>query len=182
MIRPFASSDAEALVRVYRDAVRTIAPQEYTAEQVSAWALFPDDLDDFRIRMGRGVTLVAEEAGHVVAFGQLEPNDHLDFLYCCGDASRKGIGSAIYRVLEADALAKGVLKIHTEASRISRPFFEKHGYLVAEVEHVIRFGVEFERFRMTKKIQANQTLLPTPTSITDRSDARSAPDAVATDL
>jgi len=81
----------------------------------------------------------------------------LDFLYCCGDASRKGIGSAIYRVLEADALAKGVLKIHTEASRISRPFFEKHGYLVAEVEHVIRFGVEFERFRMTKKIQANQT-------------------------
>jgi len=157
MIRPFASSDAEALARVYRDAVRTIAPQAYTAEQVSAWALFPDDLDDFRIRMGRGVTLVAEEASHVVAFGQLEPDDHLDFLYCCGDTSRKGIGSAIYRFLEAHALAKGVLEIHTEASRISRPFFEKHGYLVAEVEHVIRFGVEFERFRMTKKIQANQT-------------------------
>ena len=156
MIRPFVSSDVEALARVYRDAVRTIAPQAYTAEQVSAWALFPDDIDDFSMRMGRGVTLVAEEAGHIVAFGQFEPDDHLDFLYCCGDASRKGIGSAIYRVLEAHAMTKGVLEIHTEASRISRPFFEKHGYLVVEVEHVIRFDVEFERFRMTKNIPANQ--------------------------
>jgi len=158
MIRPFVSSDVEALARVYRNAVRTIAPQAYTAEQVSAWALFPDDLEEFRIRMGRGVTLVAEEAGHIVAFGQLEPDDHLDFLYCCGDASRKGVGSAIYRALETHAMAKGVKEIHTDASRISRPFFEKHGYFLVEIEHVIRFDVEFERFRMTKKIRANQAL------------------------
>ena len=55
-------------------------------------------------------------------------------------------------------MAKGVTEIHTEASRISRPFFEKHGYFLVEIEHVIRFDVEFERFRMTKKIRANQAL------------------------
>ena len=158
MIRSFATADAEAIAKVYRDAVRTIAPQAYNAEQVSAWALFPADLDAFTIRLGRGVTLVAEEAGQIIAFGQLEPDDHLDFLYCCGHASRKGVGSAIYRALEAHAMAKGVMEIHTEASRISRPFFEKHGYLLVEIEHVVRFDVEFERFRMTKKIQANQAL------------------------
>src|ERR1051326_2721506 len=134
MLRPFVLKDTESIADVYRDAVRTIGPQAYTREQVEAWAIYPDDMDEFRVRLARGLTLVAEEDGHVVAFGQLEPNDHLAFLYCRGQASRKGLGSQIYRELEAHAFTTGVEEIHTEASRISRPFFEKHGYIVREIE------------------------------------------------
>ena len=151
MIRSFITRDAEVLAEVYRDAVRVIGPQAYTPEQVAAWARYPDDLEEFRSRMSRGLTLVAEERDRVVAFGQIEPDDRLAFLYCRGCVSRKGIGSQLYRALEAHAFAKGVSGIHTEASRISRPFFEKHGYAVLEIEHVVRYGVEFERFRMSKK-------------------------------
>jgi Sortase and related acyltransferases len=148
IIREFLASDAEGLAAVYRDAVRGIGPQAYTAEQVAAWALYPDDMDEFRVRMSRGLTLVAEVEGRVVAFGQLEPEDHLAFLYCSTDYARRGIGAEIYARL--GARERGVAAIHTEASRISRPFFAKHGYELIEVEHVVRFGVEFERFRMRK--------------------------------
>jgi putative acetyltransferase len=178
VIRRFIKEEAEALAEVYRDAVRTIAPQSYTREQVAAWALYPEDLEEFRSRLACGLTLVAEDAGRVVAFGQLQPDDHLAFLYCCGSASRKGLGSEIYRALEAHAFSNGVIEIHTEASRISRPFFEKHGYSTSTVEHVVRFGVEFERFRMSKK-RASQPLEPTgstssrqaPLAVTPRADA-----------
>jgi len=61
------------------------------------------------------------------------------------DYARRGIGAAIYARLEARARERGGAAIHTEASRISRPFFAKHGYELIEVEHVVRFGVEFER-------------------------------------
>jgi len=155
-LRSFNPEDAETLAGIYRDAVRTTASQAYTEQQVYVWALYPDVIDEFRARLSRGLTLVAEVAGCVVAFGQLEPDDHLAFIYCSGRHCRKGIGSAIYRALEAVALQKGIVQIHTEASRISRPFFEKHGYEVREVERAIRLGIEFERFRMIKAITLNK--------------------------
>jgi putative acetyltransferase len=151
ILRSFVASDAEALAEVYRDAVRGIGPQAYTAEQVAAWASYPDDLAEFRDRMSCGLTLVAEEASRVIAFGQLEPTDHLAFLYCSAARARRGVGSAIYSALEAHAFSRGVSEIRTEASTISRPFFEKQGYAVIAIEHVSRFGLEFERFRMRKK-------------------------------
>jgi putative acetyltransferase len=174
MLRSFNPEDAEALADVYRDAVRTIGPQAYTEQQVSMWALYPDDIDEFRARLSRGLTLVAEEKGLVVAFGQLEPDDHLAFLYCSGSHCRRGIGSTIHRELEAHAFQKGVVRIHTEASRISRPFFAKHGYEVMEVEKAVRFGVEFERFRMTKTNQANKAPEPTTTAVTIRAPSSTA--------
>lgn len=151
ILRAYTPSDAEALAEIYRDAVRGIGPQAYTEEQVTMWALYPDDLEEFRVRMSRGLTLVAEERGKAVAFGQLEPNDHLAFIYCSTAYSRRGIASVIYSALEAHAFERGVTLIHTEASRISRPFFEKRGFATVEVERVLRFGVEFERFRMQKR-------------------------------
>ena len=160
MLRLFTPQDAEALAGVYRDAVRTIGPQAYTQQQVDAWAIYPEDIEDFRLRMSCGLTLVAEEKGRIVAFGQLEPDDHLAYLYCLGSYSRQGVGSEIYRTLEAHAFQKGIVEIHTEASRISRPFFAKHGYLLSEVETVIRFGIEFERFRMTKRQSTNPMAEP----------------------
>lgn len=150
-IRKFSPSDAEPLADVYRDAVRGIGPQAYTSEQIVAWALYPDDMAEFSERLSRGVTLVAEDDAGPIAFGQLEPEDHLAFLYCATAYSRRGVASSIYSELEAHAFSRGVLEIHTEASRISRPFFEKNGYIVVEVEHVVRFGIEFERFRMRKR-------------------------------
>lgn len=150
-LRPFSLDDVEALAGVYRDSVRGIGPDAYTSEQVAMWASYPDDMQEFRNRMSKGRTLVAVEDGDPIAFGQLYPDDHLALLYCATARARLGIGSIIYSALEAHAFGKGIDEIRTEASRISRPFFEKHGYVLIEVEHTIRSGVEFERFRMRKR-------------------------------
>ena len=174
MLRSFNPEDVEALADVYRDVVRTIGLQVYIEQQVSMWALYPDDIDEFRARLSRGLTLVAEEKGRVVAFGQLEPDEHLAFLYCSGSHCRRGIGSAIYRELEVHAFQNGVVRIHTEASRISRPFFSKHGFEGIEVEASVRFGVEFERFRMAKQNPANKAPEPTTTAVTIRAPSSTA--------
>ncbi|MGF1678853.1 MAG: GNAT family N-acetyltransferase [Candidatus Methylacidiphilales bacterium] len=151
MLRNYTPHDAERLAAVYRDAVRSIGPQAYSPHQVEVWAAYPEDIEEFRGRLSRGHTLVAEIDGEVVAFGQIEPSDHIAFLYCVGRESRKGICSEILHVLEQYAHSHGVSELDTDASRISRPFFEKHGFCVIEVEHVVRLGVNFERFRMKKK-------------------------------
>ncbi len=151
-LRPYDRPDAEALAQVYRDAANIIGRQAYDADQVRVWALYPDDIEEFRSRLARGLTLVALADNATVAFGQLEPDDHIAFIYCASAYARRGIASAIYDRLEAHALTRGVTILTTDASRISRPFFEEKGFKVIEIEHAIRLGVPFERFRMSKPI------------------------------
>lgn len=152
VIRPYEKSDAEALAWVYRDAAQTIGRDAYNEEQVRVWALYPDEIEEFRARLARGMTLVAEVDHVPVAFGQLEPVDHVAFLYCASAHARRGIGSALYDRMEQQARAGGVTLLTTDASRISRPLFQKKGFVVSEVERALRLGVEFERFKMTKQL------------------------------
>jgi putative acetyltransferase len=149
-LRPFEPADAVRLADVYRDAVRSVAPKLYTPEQVAAWASWPDDLAAFRDKIAAGTTLVAAEGGDILAFGQLEPDDHLSLLYCRGAHCRRGIATALCDSLEAIAWARGVTAIRTEASWISRPFFERRGYRLIEIENLLFGGVAFDRSRMSK--------------------------------
>jgi putative acetyltransferase len=153
ILREFSDGDVEAVTRVFRDAVLMTGAQGYSSTQVDAWARAADDQREFAARLSQGVTLVAEEGGNVVAFGQLDPIDHLAMIYCLSAQGRRGVSSTIYAELERRARVQGVKAIHTEASKISRHFFEKHGYRVVEVEQVVRFGSEFERFRMQKPLE-----------------------------
>ncbi len=149
-LRPYKSEDAATLAEVMRDAIQGSGSSGYTPAQLNVWSRYPEDLEEFREKLSRGVTLVAESAGQPVAFGQLDPSDHVEFLYCRTAYARRGIASIIYRELEAHALAAGALWIQTEASRVSRLFFEKFEYKVDARESVERYGEVLERFRMLR--------------------------------
>lgn len=152
IIRPFVPEDAAPLADTLRDSIRGLASAAYTPGQVEAWASYPEDLEEFRARLSGGVTAVAEDGGSIIAFGQLDPLDHVKFLYCRTARARQGIASAIYRTLETRARASGFAVITTDASRVSRPFFEKFGYRIEAAEHVEWCGEILERFRMTKDL------------------------------
>jgi putative acetyltransferase len=151
-IRAYVDDDFDAVAEVYRNAVETLARSAYTDEQVRMWASYPDDGDDFRMRLGRGGVVVAKVEREIAAFGQLEPDDHVAFLYCKGAFARRGLATEIYFRMEARARLASVPVLRTEASRVSRGFFEGKDFAVDEVENSVRGGVTFERFKMTKRL------------------------------
>ena len=153
-LRPFQLSDTDAVVKVYRDAIRRIGPAKYSPEEVEAWARHPEDVHEFGMRLTRGYTLVAEEDSQIYAFGQLEPRDCFAFLYTAGGAKTKCLGAVIYNVIEDYAYSDGVIDLYAEASRISRPFCERRGYTVYDIVHQNHFGIEFEWYRMKKTREA----------------------------
>lgn len=155
-IRRYRPKDAEALVAVFRSAVRGTGSTVYGPEQVNAWANFPPDLEAFRAALARGLTLVAEVGGTVAAFGQVYPEDHVEYLYTAAKYNRSGLGGALYARLEEEARTHRVRRLTTKASLISRPFFEKAGFRVTKEEAVERGGVTFRRFRMEKRLAPSQ--------------------------
>lgn len=152
LIRPYHPQNLPAVAAVYRDAVLSIGPQQYTPEQVKVWASFANDTDALARHLADGLTLVAIVHKQLVAFGQLHPADHLSLLYTSKRHARKGIATAIYQQLEDHARTSNVSHVDTQASRISRPFFETKGYELVETETVMRENISFERFKMRKQL------------------------------
>ncbi len=99
-IRPYRLSDAEPLASLYRQSVRGLGP-----EQVAAWSAQPEDIEAFRALLAEGVTLVSTVDGQPVAFGQLNPPDHIAFVYTLPDHIRQGHAARIYGELEVQAVA-----------------------------------------------------------------------------
>ncbi|MGB7439974.1 MAG: GNAT family N-acetyltransferase [Coleofasciculaceae cyanobacterium] len=152
LLRKYQPSDAESLVTVFRDAVVKIGSTAYDARQTAVWASFPEDIEEFRQLLSLGLTVVAVQDSRLVAFGQLNPPDHIAYLYTASDAARLGCATEIYKRLEARAIEQGSQSLDTEASRISKYFFLKMGFQIVEREIVTRKGVQFERFKMEKVI------------------------------
>lgn len=129
-LRRYGSSDALGTWDVYRAAVRVTAAKDYTVEQVSAWA--PDDIDlgAWSVRRASAHTLVAEEAGRILGFGDLTDDGLLDMLFVHPDAANRGVARLLVTEVVNIARNLGITTITTHASRTARPAFERFGFVV----------------------------------------------------
>lgn len=157
-IRRYKPEDAEGISGLYEKSVREIAIELYTPEEVEVWASYADEIEEIRHRLAEGLTLVAESGNTQVAFGQLKPVNHIAFLYTIKEYSRMGIATEIYKRLEDHALAKGAQYLTTDASRISKPLFERLGFQLECPVIEKRKGVELECFKMKKELGANKAV------------------------
>jgi putative acetyltransferase len=149
-IRLFEARDAEQIARLFHETVREVNICDYSSNQVRAWA--PDDLH-FRNWVevcSNRFTYVADDAGAIAGFGELEPNGHIDCFYCHKNYQRCGVGRQIYRAIEAKAVELSVSRLFTEASITAKPFFQHMGFSVVKEQRVTRRGETFINFAMEK--------------------------------
>ena len=155
LLRPFASSDLPQLLSVYGTAVRSQCGPYYAPEQVQAWAEHGQPGGELAATISRGWTLVnpvAASDSRIAAFAVLDPSDRLALLYCDGRWSRQGRGAALVQALECEARQRGVQRLRTEASQLSRPLLQRLGWQIEANETVPYAGVLFERWRMIKTL------------------------------
>jgi putative acetyltransferase len=151
-LRGYRPADAEALAALFRASARVLGAQAYSPAHVDVWARYPEDLEEFRARLAQGATLVALDGETPIGFGQLNPADYVNFLYVAPTHARRGVAQTIYDALEAQARKLGTATLRAAASRLSKPFFEKNGWAVVEIEQAPRYDVVFERYLMEKPL------------------------------
>lgn len=149
-IRPYREGDAEALARVFREAIRVTAAAHYNAEQLRAWSAAADD-PAFPAELARGQTMVAEWQQEIAGFAQMV-DDHLTLIYVHPDTARLGIATLLYQHLEDEARIQGRERLVTEASQVARDFFLFLGFQPDAEETVQRQGVTLTRWRMHKPL------------------------------
>lgn len=129
-IRLFCKGDAEALAALTLAAIHAIGQRAYAPDQVAAWATRHPGPQRFVASAVKGDTILVavDEADEPLAYALLEPDGHLDMLYCHPDHAGRGLAGQLLAQAEKRAKAAGVACLYTEASALARPVFERSGY------------------------------------------------------
>ena len=89
-----------------------------------------------------------------MAFVDLEPDGHIDRLFCAPEAVGLGIASRLYEAVEAAARERGIRRLFTEASELARRFFEQKCFIVVERQDMVLRGVPIHNYRMAKNLSS----------------------------
>lgn len=151
-IRVYREGDAPALAQLFYDSVRQAAVSDYTQAQIEAWAPRVQDPARFATKAadGRLFLVAVNDGGAPIAFGDLEPDGHIDYLYCRPDFVGKGVAAALYDRLEAHARANAIPRLYVEASELARRLLLRKGFAVVTRRDFPVNGVMIHNYAMEK--------------------------------
>lgn len=149
-IRRASPRDFDALGAVFHLAVREGA-SAYTPAQREAWSPAPKAGDAWAGKLGtQAVWMAQAEDGAALGFLTLRPDGYIDLAYIHPGAQGQGLFRRLYDPLEAEALARALPRLWTDASLHAKGPFEAMGFTVTLPETVMRNGAAFKRFQMEK--------------------------------
>ena len=151
-VRLFQPEDTEQIARLFYDTVRNINIRDYSPARVMAWS--PEDLywRNWLELCSTRFTYVAVDNQKILGFGELEANGHIDCFYIHYQYQRRGVGSSIYKAIEAKAKELNSTRLFTEASITAKPFFIEHGFKVINPQQVSCRGQTFTNYSMEKEL------------------------------
>lgn len=140
-IRRSRPEEASALFKVFYSAVHLVASADYTPEQIEAWAPKEMDATLWEQHILGLNPFVAEIAGEVVGYADLQPNGYMDHFFVSGHHARRGIGSLLMRHVIHEAKLLGLSELTAEVSLTAQAFFKQFGFAVVELRYPERGGV-----------------------------------------
>lgn len=153
IVRPYQSSDASDLAKIYYHTIHEVNAKDYSEIQLDAWApKISLEAERWAEKFAKTKPLVAVIDATPVGFAEFEPNGHIDCFYCHHEWIGFGVGSALMGAIHAIAHDKKIVKIFAEVSITARPFFEKWGFIVTEQQVVSIKGIELTNFKMEKML------------------------------
>ncbi|MHC9234980.1 GNAT family N-acetyltransferase [Pseudooceanicola sp. 502str34] len=151
-LRALTPDDAGAAAALFFRAVREGTVAHYDAAQRAAWAPAPPDPEDWRRRFAAQFGVTAWEGETLAGFVTMEGTGHLDLAFVAPEWMGRGLAARLYGALEAEARARGLPRLTSEASHLARPFLLRQGWQVIAAQQIERRGVMLENFRMEKRL------------------------------
>ena len=151
-IRKYHSEDWQEVVKLFYETVHSVNSADYTEKQLDAWVPKNMNLPELENRLLNNYTVVTENNGIIVGFGNVNGTGYFDCLYTHKDYQRRGVASLIADDIEKYFYNQGVQIITTDSSITAKPFFEKRGYLVLQEQRVECRGQLFTNFKMQKML------------------------------
>jgi len=133
-IRRAELTDVDNIAAAHLDSIRSLGARYYEADVVDAWcANVAGDLYANAIARGEIFFVAAGEIdGHPAVLGfsshKILNGEHRTAVYVRGRAARLGIGSALFKRANAEAITAGATSIRVDASLAAVEFYKANGF------------------------------------------------------
>jgi len=157
-IRQANEADAESIGVVHRQSILDLPAGDYPPEIIAAWntAPTPEAVQKYKdaIRLRKEIVWVAEVLGAIEGYSALVPDrNEVRAVYITGKVCRRGVGQALLRTLETQAMELGLPTLNLRSSTTAKSFYEKNGYKnLGKSFHKLRSGREMDCFIMEKNL------------------------------
>ena len=128
-------ADADDIAEAHRDSIRSIGPKFYPPNVVDEWVEGLEGDIYLKAMEGGEVFFIAtaEIEGKLTVLGfatdyRIDGSQHGTSVYVRGFAARHGIGSTLFGLAEAHAIARGASCIRVEASLAGVKFYTANGF------------------------------------------------------
>ncbi|MFG0249977.1 MAG: GNAT family N-acetyltransferase [Phycisphaeraceae bacterium JB051] len=149
MIRRYQHGDHMFIGQIFYDAVHQLACEDYSREQLQAWASKPIGFDHWQQRCETKKPFVKEFCGQVVGFIELDADGHIDCTYVDPNFARRGVMTELMHAVKMHARKRKLTQLYAEVSITAKPFFIKHGFEVVGQNKVEIKDVTLTNFNMT---------------------------------
>ncbi|UBM58345.1 GNAT family N-acetyltransferase [Marinilongibacter aquaticus] len=156
ILRTAKIADLEDILELFEDSIHELAAKDYDTSQREAWASSSKNRERWQEKIERQYFLLAEADQQLLGFASLEIPDYVDLLYVHPQAHGKGVARKLYEALLEKALEKQAQKLSVDASITARPFFEKCGFHVVNVQKVERQTVILKNYKMEIRLGLNR--------------------------
>lgn len=159
VIRPATPDDARDIIIAHHAVVRERAATHYAPEVINAWA--PEEISDARveklraqIEAGEFLTLVAEAAGVIIGFGQVNPDKNVLGAVYVQKNPIGGVGERILKQLVQHARDKGCRFLAMDASTNAEAFYRRNGFRVTGYgkHHIKSASLDMDCVHMLMKL------------------------------
>ena len=162
-VRRAGLADVHGIAAAHLDSIRSLGALHYDAAIVSDWcARIEGGLYARAMARGEVFFIAVGKVGdtpEVLGFSshRIDGDVHRTAVYVRGKAARLGIGSALFRLAEADAIATGATGIHVDASLAAVEFYTANGFAeVGRGEHQLPSGRPMACVFMRKTLPASK--------------------------
>lgn len=151
-LRKYIAGDCKTLAEIFWRTVHEINAKDYTKAQLDVWAAKDMDLDAWNRSFLKNFTVVAEDGGAIIGFGDMDSSGYVDRLFIHHAYQGQGVATAILSKLEQNADKVGITSLRTNSSITAKGFFQKRGYREICENTVIRSGISLTNFTMEKTL------------------------------
>jgi len=152
-IRRATIDDAAAICDMHVRSIRQLCSADYTAEQIEAWAWRkrPENYSRAMSEGGETMFVAVDEHDRVAGFVAFRDGE-IYGLYVAPESVRKGIGTALLEVAEAEMRRAGVTVVKFRSTTTALPFYLRHGYCRGEDAVAHMSGVDVPCVWMSKTL------------------------------
>jgi len=157
-IRQATPPDVDAIADAHLDSIRSIGARYYPADVIAEWgSLVTGRLYLDAMSSGEAFFVAIGASGEPPVLGfsshRVDEGEHRTAVYVRGGAARRGVGSALFRAAQADAIADRAASIHVDASLAAVEFYRRNGFIeVGRGHHHLGSGVQMPCVFMRKDL------------------------------